>query len=134
MTGANIAILTTELSSDPLARGYSGMDDATAAASLNTADRSVERTLVPSHEVYEQIVPSEWGALQNVEKDRIGQILSMGIVNVQGANTRAAFAAAFSAGTTTRSNLLAYQTRPASRAEELGLPQVKAGHVEQARS
>jgi len=34
-----LAALTTELTDDPLTRGYSGMDDAAAAADLNTAYR-----------------------------------------------------------------------------------------------
>ena len=36
---ANIALLATELSTDPLVRGYSGMSDAAAAVSLNGIDR-----------------------------------------------------------------------------------------------
>lgn len=35
--------LPQELSTDPLTRGYAGMTDAQAAASLNTADRTVYR-------------------------------------------------------------------------------------------
>jgi hypothetical protein len=36
----DISKLKEEINSDPLGRGYSGMDDAAVAASLNTADRS----------------------------------------------------------------------------------------------
>lgn len=39
----DMSALSDELTNDPLGRGYSGMDDATAAASLNAVDRPSTR-------------------------------------------------------------------------------------------
>jgi len=39
----DLSALRTELTTDPLARGYAGMSDAEAVASLNTVNRSVQR-------------------------------------------------------------------------------------------
>ena len=60
-------------------------------------------------------------------------ILSMGTVLVEGANTRSALAGMFGPATTTRANLTALQSVQVSRARELGLPEVKPGHVEEVR-
>lgn len=132
----DIAALQTELTTDPLGRGYSGMTDSQAANSLNTANRDgPDREIVSSHELFEAIVPAEWGSLSAAEKQRVQTILAMGQVNLKGANTRANLATAFGAGTTTRSNLQALQAGPKiSRAIELGLGTVGDGHVASARA
>ena len=130
----NYTALKTELTSDPLTRGYAAMTSQQAADSLNTANRPVERSVVPAHEVFEAVVPSEWAALAAAEKTRFQSIIGMGDVNLKGTNTRAALAAMFAAGTTTRANLIALQAgQPISRAAELGLGEVTAGDIERAR-
>lgn len=130
----DLAALEAELTNDPLGRGYSGMTDAQAADSLNTVNRPTTRTLIPAHEVFEAIVPGEWGAVSAENKARVNAMLAMGEVNAAGANTRATFQAAFGAGTTTRTNLAALQNGPnVSRATELGLSFVWAAQVGKAR-
>lgn len=127
-------ILVPELQNDPLARGYAGMTDSQRLASLLTADRPTERTIVPAYEVLEAIVPTEWAALNAAEKQRVQTIISAGQVNLQGTNTRASLAAAFGAGTTTRANLLALQAGPSrTRAAELGMSGLGLGHLVSAR-
>lgn len=125
--------LKAEVESDPLARGYSGMTDAEVAAEINFVYRSQDREAVATWEIFEAIVPGEYAVLSADEKSLLGRILAMGTINVKGANTRAALAAMFGAGTTTRGNLQALQTETISRAAELGLGVVKAGHVEEVR-
>lgn len=121
----NYAALKTELQVDPAGLGYAphlaaGADQSLADL-LNEARQSISipRATIPAHEVWEAIVPAEWTALTANERQRVQTILSMGEVNVRGTNTRSSLAAAFGAGTTSRSNLAALQTRRGSRAEEL---------------
>lgn len=128
------AILTAELTNDPLGRGYAGMTDVQVLASLLTKDRPTEREIVPSHEVIEATVPSDWASLTATERQRYQTLISAGSVNLKGANTRAMLGAMFGPGTTTRANLMALQAGPPqSRAEELGIPDVGDGHIQSAR-
>jgi hypothetical protein len=128
-------ILKAELTADPLARGYASMTDAQAATSLNTANIARKRTVVPAWEVVEATVVADWTALTATEKQRYAILTGAGDINVQGANTRLAFAQMFGAGTQTRTNLLALENdTPWSRREQLGLPNVCAHHVATARS
>lgn len=58
-------ILRTELTSDPLARGYAGMTATQAATSLNTANRptAVLPALFTPSQIINQIVPADLAAL-----------------------------------------------------------------------
>ena len=134
----NYAQLKTELQTDPLTLGYAALlaagNHGAVADVLNQSRTavSIPRTTVPAWEVFDAIVPAEWASLTAQEKQRIQTILSMGTVSVQGTNTRNSFLAAFAAGTTTRSNLAALQTRQGSRAEFLFGQPVTAADVAQA--
>lgn len=130
----DIAALATELTTDPLARGYSAMTNQQAADSLNNVkDRPRDRGVISSYEIIDATVPAEWAALSAAEKQRYQTIVGAGQVNTKNPNTRAAFLAMFAAGTTTRTNLAALQTELVSRAVELGLGVVGDGHVASAR-
>ncbi len=114
------AHLKNYITADPdglgLAPHVAAGSDATIAEILNQVRVAVQidRETIPAHEIFEAIVPAEWASLTAQEKQRVQTILSMGQVNLKGANTRAALAAAFGAGTTTRANLLALQKRAGS--------------------
>lgn len=129
----NWTTLKNEIVNDPLGRGYVGMTDAAVAASLNTVNRARSRGVIPAYEVVDAIVSPEWSALTTGEQRRIELIISAGQVNVLNVNVRAAFLAAFGAGTTTRTNLAALQTENISRVTELGLPTAHAGDVAYAK-
>ena len=58
----NYEILKAEVTDDPLARGYSGMSDQAVADSMNAVDRTVDREMVPTHDIYEAIIPAEYAA------------------------------------------------------------------------
>ena len=60
-------------------------------------------------------------------------MLAMGEINLRGANTRAMLKAAFVAGTKSRAALIALQTEPVSRENELGLWEIKPADVASAR-
>lgn len=119
------AQLKTEIETDPQGLGYAphvaSGNDVALAAMLNEIrpSISINRDLIPSHEIFEAIVPSEWSAASAQEKQRVQLILSMGMVDVRGQNTKDAFLAAFGGGTTTRANLIALVNRQGSRAEQL---------------
>lgn len=132
----DIAVLATELTTDPLGRGYAGMSDAQAAASLNTANRDgPDRDVIPSYELINATVPAEWAALSAAEKQRYQTITGAGMVDISNTNVRSSLAAMFTAGTTTRTNMLALRAGPQiSRATELGLGVVGDGHVASARA
>src|SRR5512145_415927 len=117
--------LKTELQTDPLGLGYAAPlaagNHAAVADLLNEVRPTIQiqRDLVPVWEVFDAIVPSEWGSLSTTERTRIQIILTMQQVYVKGTNTRNAFTTAFAAGTQTRANLIALQNRTGSRAEQL---------------
>ena len=125
----NYAKLKTEVINDPLGRGYLGMTNSQVAISLNTVNRTRERTVVPSHEVFEAIDPVELAGLSTLQRQIILGLLAMGEVNLKGANTRLALKGAFGAGTASRAALLSIQTEPVSRAKELELGDVYEGHI-----
>ena len=121
--------LRDEVILDPLGRGYAGMTDAEVVNSLNAINREVEREYIESWEVIEATIWAEWNALSSAYKQLYQTLVSCSRLKVFGPNTRSAFAAMFGAGTTTRANLLALQTRLVSRAEELSLGNVTEGDV-----
>lgn len=133
----NIETLKDELASDPLTVGYSGMDDAMTAFSLN--DLATGRTLpvgtLEATTIYEAIDTAEFDALTTFQKASLDRILGLSgsILVDPGSKARAVILDAFGVDTNTRSALVARVTRDVSRATELGLPTVKVGHVEMAR-
>lgn len=129
------ARLKAEIAADPVALGYAGKTDQQIADLLNslTTGRTIQRSVIPAHEILEATVPADWATLTAAEKQRYQTITGAGQVNLRGANTRLALAAMFGAGTQTRANLIALQSVTISRAEELGLGRVEPGHTGKAR-
>ena len=125
--------LKTELTTDPLTRGYSAMDDVAAAVDLNTVYRERDVESVTGQEIFEAAVTSELDALTDAQRTKFYAIIGMGEILVNGTNTKAALLAMFGAGTTTRTNLGTLQKQSVSRAVELGLGTVAPGDVENAR-
>lgn len=132
--------LKTELLTDPLALGFSGLSNTAAADKLNevpanpAVGRQLERDIVPTWEVFEATVPAEWAALSAAEKQRYQSMLAMGSVNLKKPNTRLALASIFGAATTTRANLIALQNIAASRAAVLFGEPVQSWDVARARA
>jgi len=128
------AILSSELSSDPLARGYSGMTDQEAADDLNTKYRTATRTAVFGSEILNATDDTEFSALTDAEKDRWLALCAVDYVNVSSGVAKSLEADIFGPGTTTRTNLIALKTESISRALELGLNGVLSGDVQYART
>lgn len=135
--------LRTELTTDPVALGYSGLTDTPAAAKLNALDtgRTLNRTSVPTSEVRNAIEDGAWpdpgNASTRVSESKLRALLQMASIDASNANIRAAFGTIFpNSGATaaTRTALLALATRTVSRAEELGLEAVTPVDVTRARA
>src|SRR3990172_7632711 len=100
-------ILREEIETDPLGRGYISMTDQQVADDMNADVRTRIRARIPSVEVIEITLASEYAGLTAGEKQRYQTFISAGEINPAGANTVAAFSAMVSAGTTTRANFVA---------------------------
>lgn len=133
---SDLATLTTELTTDPLGRGYAGMSDQAAADSLNTPDRTIEVSSVSGSAIFNAIDPPEFVALTNAQEGFVRDVFSLGdeIDVSTGTNARQVLLDAFGGGTTTRANLAALVQRTVSRADELGLTRVREGTVARART
>ncbi len=147
----NYAILSTELSGDPLGRSYSGMSDAEAAADLNTEYRTQVQSL-SMQGLREWAATGARGfkiqaaitneALTDQQRNvaYVGDKL-LGTDDAQLDPSNAGHVAfvneLVSAGIITsddRAALVTKATVNLSRATELGLPFVYPGHVQDARA
>jgi len=113
--------LKTELTTDPQARGYAGMSDAQAAASLVANYRQEERTHITNAELYEAIVDSEFTALAAAAQTRVRDLFNLNQIPVQtGTRARSVLLAVFGAGTTTRTNLVNVVRIDVRRCDDIG--------------
>lgn len=131
----DLQALKTELTTDPLTRGYGSMGDEEAANSLNAVNRTREKPTLRGSDIYNALVPGEFTALQAAQQARVRDIFLLGdSIDVRaGTNVRAVLLSVFAAGSQTRANLIAAATEPASRADELGLGFVTPSNVADAR-
>lgn len=125
--------LKTELVDDPLGRGYSAMTDEAAAVDLNTLNRERDVVSVTGQQIFEAVVPAEYTALTDIQRQTLLGIVGMGEILVNGINTKAALLSMFSPGVT-RTNLSNLQKESIGRATELGLGFIRAGDVQRARA
>lgn len=132
---SDIDILKSELTVDPLRRGYAGMDDRTAAVSLNTADRQVNRAAMAGDDLLQAVDVAEFARL-TADK----QAVVIGILNLAadaGVNPRgksfALLSSVFGAGSLTIASLTTRRTETVTRAAELSIGVPKPGHVAEAR-
>ena len=74
--------LKTEIDTDPVTRGYAGMDDAAVADSLsNVIERSLNKATMTSSEVINAIFEADFDALILADQNRIWNVLGMGELN-----------------------------------------------------
>lgn len=128
----DLVALKTELTTDPLSRGYAGMTDEEAATNLNTVDRTRNKTSMTGSEVVNNVDAAEWVALSGEEQAKVWDILHLGTLNPFGVEA-ALLIAIFGGGSATIIALQAARVDAVSRAEELGLGSIAPGHVENAR-
>lgn len=117
--------LKTELETDPSGLGYAGPwaagDNGTLTAILNEIRPgiTVEIAEADPQSVQACVVASEYAAISDVQRRAWGCIVGLPTIPVKNAAIRAQILAIWAAGTATRANLAALQTRPGSRAEQL---------------
>jgi len=126
-----MSILSDEITSDPLGRGYSTMSDLEAANDLNTAYQEVNRTSMTRQEVLDEIEPAALAALSGDNATKVFGMLS-DTVNPFG-NAAQVLIDAFGSGSQTIINLAAARKHTISRAQELGIT-VNEGDVSHARA
>ena len=116
--------LKGELDADPQGYGYSSLSHFEAAAALNLfrAAEIVTRATLSVQDLQSQVLISEFISLTNVERAAWLAVLtasSDGGVDISNQAIRDQAAAIWTAGTATRANLVAIQTRSGTRAEAL---------------
>lgn len=128
-------VLNTELDSDPLTRGYSGMNDSEAATDLNTVYRTLPVDTASGADIFNATDDTEYGALTAEEQNRWINMCGVAEIDVSSGVAKSLEAELFGGGTTTRTNLAALKTRDVSRAIEIDLSKApNASHVAYARS
>lgn len=129
----DIDILKTEITGDPLGRGYSGMNDLEVATDLNTEYRTKMRSIVAGSEIFNITDDTEYAALTDAQKSSWDALCAIDSINTSSGVAKARESELFGPGTTTRDNMAALKSPAASRAAELGLSIVYEGHVQEAR-
>lgn len=113
--------LKTELTTDPLGRGYAGMTDDEAAATFRINDRQVNRDALDGGLLVSALVRSEYNALVANDKNYVQLIAGTATPIPLTPAFKAELGAIFPAGSATRTALLALVKRAGNRADELGL-------------
>ena len=143
-----MSILSDELTNDPLSRGYSGMDDEAAAADIMTVYRDGE---VPEREIKLQLMRQQtYSGICDARNDtgHAGHAVAVMCYELLNDNDRAdidvtdadivtQLAALVATGLLTQANsdeITALKNNRRSRADELGLSNVRAGTVARARA
>ena len=131
-----IHILATELATDPLGRGYSGMTTTQKITSLNAVDRTLPVDTVTGAQIYNAVDQVEFDALSPSDEAQVDRITSLGDeINVaDSGRVRSTLLSLFSPGSTTRNNLVALKQRAVSRAVELGIDIVGIGFIQNAEA
>ena len=126
--------LKTEVTTDPLARGYAGMSDAEVADSLNTVNRTINKTSMTASEVFNSIDLAEFDGLSNANEAKIWNVLSMGVLDPFGLEATIFTDVFGGVNSETIKKLKADRKTAVSRAVELGFGVIKEGHVAEARA
>lgn len=130
----NIAALKVELLAGHPDTGAYNADDAIAAGELNAVNRTRTRDTVTGSEILNATDDAEYTGLTAVQKTDWLGLCGVESIDTASGVAKSMEADLFGGGTTTRTNLAAVRSPPASRAEELGLGFIKVGYVEQARA
>ena len=134
-----MADLKTELTDDPLTRGYSGMSDQAAADDLNTSYRTRNRTSMTGDEIFDNLESQAvWDALTSDQRLEFLALCGRDILDPFGSANVDVVISIFgapSSGNTTE-NLQNARVESITRAEELAQVRspVTDQHVKSARA
>ena len=129
-----MSILSDELTTDPLGRGYGGMTDGEAAVDLNLLYRSKIAEQMSGDEIFQQTDPPEFSSLQQHKQDLWLAFCARDVIDPGATANEELVKWIFGAGSVTVASLVATRSLSISRGDELGLGHVKHGHVQQARA
>lgn len=133
LTPAQLAALDAELTAGHPTTGPYAADDEIAAGQLNAPNRQPNREATDAGTLVAAIVRAEYDALTTAQKDYLRLVISAGSAIPLTATLKTNLGALFPNPSGTRTNFLALQQRPGSRAEELGLGRVTESDVADAR-
>lgn len=128
----DIDALKAELLAGHPDTGAYDADDAVAAGELNAVNRTVNKASMTGSEIINALDKTEYLALSDADKDKVWQVCHLGTVNPFGVEADL-FIDIFGTPSDSITALQAARVDAVSRAVELGLGLVRAGHVEEAR-
>lgn len=130
----DLGTLRKEVNNDPLGRGYDGMSDQEVADDMNTKYRT-RYTSLDGAEILAEIDSAEYENLSSGDQATVRFIMhTPGQHDLSpGSTTRELIKSAFSDQSTTWADLTDRVEQSISRATELGLPEIKAYHVNKVR-
>lgn len=123
---AHLSQLNTEITTDPSIIGLSPTKSDVENTTLLNERRvtiQIDLDIIPVQIIQSAVVGSEFAALPATSQRLWIAIVSAhdGFINPENPGTRSQIAAIWTAGTTTRANLVALQTRDGSRMEQISL-------------
>ena len=124
--------LKSEIVTDPLVRGYSGMTDQEVADDMNTVYRTRNRSVMTGKEVKDRIDVTEWDARTDAQKQLVLAMCNRDDLDPFGIDAQI-FQDAMAGATNTLGNLTAYRVEDISRATELGFGVITGPNVDTAR-
>lgn len=127
--------LWTEISTDPLGRGYATMTDSEICTDLRVIYRTRARDTLSSAEIYEAIAVAEFQAKTDDQKVYVRDILGLGSDVRVGPDSKArqVVLSIFGPGSETIAALAVVLQEDISRADELGFGRVYIQDIETAR-
>jgi len=128
----DIDALKAELATGHPDTGAYDADDVVAAAQLNAVNRTKNKASMTGSEIINALDKTEYLALSDGDKAKVWQVCHLGEVNPFGVEADI-FIAIFGVPSASITALQAARKEAVSRAVELGLGIVRAGHVEEAR-
>lgn len=121
----SLPALRSEIDNDPKSLGYAALLDQPQAIAdrlnlIGASDETITKEAVDTADVVAAIVRAEHDALSAASREYLhGVLLAAPEVKVGEPNVRSSLAGLFPAGTSSRANLIALATRPATRGEVL---------------
>ena len=124
MEKADLATLKTELTTDPIGRGYAAMSHKQSADTFEIRDRTCANDTTTGGNVASAIARVDWAALSAADRSYCQMLASASVLQLKGAAVavKDELKVMFPAGTPTRANLVALFRRVGDRAEELEIP------------
>lgn len=134
LTPTQEAALASEISTDPLTRGYSGMTAHQIHADLNTMYRDLNVSSFTGDEVFAVTDPTQFAGLSDANKQMWLAFCGRASIDPFGSANVAFTQYIFGAGTATVTALAAARTisNGQSRAQELGLSSATVADVQEA--